>query len=306
MSLRLKKLKIEKLFNQKDIELDFKDVTVLVGKNGLGKTTILKILNAVLTNDLKCHELSLCKSAELTFDTGEIIHYKKNSTISEELDHIIDSMLNKKEVTPSELEIIKIYMQKRTIQFSSKNIKERLNREVNICYISTLNMSANSRQEITKSDGRTKKILDWELEEDLKKLTQHKESIYAEKFEKVATSLFSDSGKYVKITNNESVDFYDSKSNELIKLGALSSGERQLIYILTRIANTQGQPTFLLMDEPEISLHLNWQEKLIENIMEINNQCQIVVVTHSPAIIMDGYMDSYVDIKEITTELPNG
>ncbi|OKP03673.1 AAA family ATPase [Xenorhabdus eapokensis] len=84
------------------------------------------------------------------------------------------------------------------------------------------------------------------------------------------------------------------------------SGERQLIYILVKIANTQGRPIFLLMDEPDISLHLNWQVMLIENILEINNQCQIVVVTHSPAIIMDGYMDSYVDIKDEATTSEGG
>ncbi|MBC8953361.1 AAA family ATPase [Xenorhabdus sp. PB62.4] len=316
MSLRLKKLKIERLFGQKNIELDFKEVNVLVGKNGLGKTTVLKILNALLTGDINCHELTLCEKAALTFNTGEIISFINNDevAISKYLDKLLEDFDIKGEI--SHLNIIsevvnKINKKKGAIHhdiitYSNDSLMEKLSKEVNVCYISTLNMSANAHQEITKSDGRTKNILDWELDDDLKKLMQIKDSSQAKKFETVMTLLLTDSGKYVKIINNESVNFYDNKSNRLIALENLSSGERQIIYILTKIANTQGKPTFLLMDEPEISLHLNWQEKLIDNILEINNQCQIMVVTHSPAIIMDGYMDSYVDIKQITTEMLSG
>ncbi|MFA9342049.1 AAA family ATPase, partial [Escherichia coli] len=61
--IKLKRLNITGLFGYKDICINFKDVTVIVGKNGLGKTTILKILNALLTADSDCRELSLCSRA---------------------------------------------------------------------------------------------------------------------------------------------------------------------------------------------------------------------------------------------------
>ena len=53
------------------------------------------------------------------------------------------------------------------------------------------------------------------------------------------------------------------------------------------------------MDEPEISLHLEWQEKLISEIMKLSPDCQLIIVTHSPAIVMNGCMDSYIDIDDI-------
>lgn len=53
------------------------------------------------------------------------------------------------------------------------------------------------------------------------------------------------------------------------------------------------------MDEPEVSLHLSWQEKIIDSIMHINPQMQIIAVTHSPGIIMNGHMDAYVEMKDI-------
>lgn len=53
------------------------------------------------------------------------------------------------------------------------------------------------------------------------------------------------------------------------------------------------------MDEPEISLHLAWQEKLISEIRKVNDKSQLIIVTHSPAIVMNGWMDSFIDINDI-------
>ncbi|EFI5594702.1 AAA family ATPase, partial [Escherichia coli] len=57
-NIKLKRLEITGLFGYKNVCINFNDVTVIVGKNGLGKTTILKILNALLTVDSDCRELS--------------------------------------------------------------------------------------------------------------------------------------------------------------------------------------------------------------------------------------------------------
>ena len=55
------------------------------------------------------------------------------------------------------------------------------------------------------------------------------------------------------------------------------------------------------MDEPEISLHLEWQEKLLTEILKVNKDCQLIIVTHSPAMVMNGWIDSYIDIDNICT-----
>ena len=57
--------------------------------------------------------------------------------------------------------------------------------------------------------------------------------------------------------------------------------------------------SLILMDEPEISLHLSWQEKLLDEITRVNESSQIIVVTHSPAILMNGWFDCLTDIKDI-------
>jgi predicted ATPase len=67
---------------------------------------------------------------------------------------------------------------------------------------------------------------------------------------------------------------------------ALSSGERQivtLIYAATRM----NKQKLILIDEPEISLHVDWQRELLKKISEQSSNSQIIVCTHSPVIAGD-------------------
>ncbi|MGM8899297.1 MULTISPECIES: AAA family ATPase [unclassified Psychrobacter] len=91
-------------------------------------------------------------------------------------------------------------------------------------------------------------------------------------------------------------------SGKAISYRSLSSGERQVVFIFLKIINGSVDNSLILMDEPEISLHLSWQEKLLTEITKLNDTSQIIIVTHSPAMVMNGWLDSFVDIKNITTE----
>jgi ABC-type cobalamin/Fe3+-siderophores transport system ATPase subunit len=332
MHPKLKTLKIEKLFGHKDIELHFNDVTVLVGKNGLGKTTLLKILHALLLRQ-SCTEIESCIIATLTFSDDEVINFVNrqlsyvdpegvektifgdvNNHLRETLnsnlvnDHLDASkqrikLKNRAEVEkqPSLLSLIRNFL---NAKFSlSENKKYFLDSVVKVNFISTINMSANSQQILTGSDGRQGNLLDWEIEQEISDIVKTPKGKYTLAFIKELNRHFADSGKKVQIKDGLKVITPDSKTP--LPVSKLSSGERQLLYIMAKVANTKNSPAFLLMDEPEISLHLNWQEKLLDSIKTLNPNCQIVVVTHSPAIIMDGYMDSYIDMENIVVESRN-
>lgn len=116
-------------------------------------------------------------------------------------------------------------------------------------------------------------------------------------------SFLTESGKTAKRDHGEWL--FITESGHALRLEQLSSGERQLVYILATAANTCGKPTLFLMDEPEVSLHLSWQEKILDAIMSIHPQMQIIAVTHSPGIIMNGHMDAYVEMKELLQESGN-
>ena len=59
-------------------------------------------------------------------------------------------------------------------------------------------------------------------------------------------------------------------------------------------------PYVLFLDEPEASLHIEWQQKLIGLIRSLNPHVQIVLTTHSPAMIMDGWLDAVTEVSDIT------
>ena len=109
--------------------------------------------------------------------------------------------------------------------------------------------------------------------------------------------MFSESEKKVRLNTDFELEFFIN--NETLYFPQLSSGERQVIYILLKVAIATRNNAFILMDEPEISLHLSWQEKLLTQIRKINPNSQIIIVTHSPAIVMNGWLDCFVDIQDI-------
>lgn len=75
---------------------------------------------------------------------------------------------------------------------------------------------------------------------------------------------------------------------------------RHLVSILTKVASTYGKPTVFLLDTPEIGLHVNVQRDFLSNLRQLNPAAHFIVVTHSPAMTMNGWNDMYVSMKEIT------
>ena len=113
--------------------------------------------------------------------------------------------------------------------------------------------------------------------------------------------LFAGTGKRIGIDplTNQLV-FKDGE--ETIGLGKLSSGEKQLLIILLRVFLMDERPYILLMDEPEISLHIEWQYRLFEEIRGLNPRCQIITSTHSPSLFGDGWGDKLVFIEDLIVQ----
>jgi len=118
------------------------------------------------------------------------------------------------------------------------------------------------------------------------------------RFQDMVDELFAETGKHIVRTENE-IRF--TQIGELLTPYQLSSGEKQMLIILLTVLVEDEQPYVLFMDEPEVSLHMEWQKRLIDLILELNPNVQIILTTHSPAVIMNGWMDSVTDVADITT-----
>lgn len=121
-------------------------------------------------------------------------------------------------------------------------------------------------------------------------------SAQKKKFQDLVDELFTETGKKLIRTENE-IRF--SQIGEVVLPTQLSSGEKQILCILLTVLVEDMQPYVLLMDEPEVSLHIDWQERLIEMILDLNPNVQLILTTHSPAVIMKGWMDNVTNVEDI-------
>lgn len=109
--------------------------------------------------------------------------------------------------------------------------------------------------------------------------------------------LFAETGKRIDRESNE-LRFFQYE--EVLSPYVLSSGEKQMLIILLTTLTQDRQPYVLFMDEPEVSLHFDWQKRLISMVRSLNPNAQIILTTHSPAVIMDGWEDCVTEVSEIT------
>ncbi len=117
------------------------------------------------------------------------------------------------------------------------------------------------------------------------------------RFLDIVDSLFAETGKHIDRQSNELsfVQYGESLSPYL-----LSSGEKQVLLILLTVLTEDRQHYVVFMDEPEASLHFEWQKNLISLVRELNPNAQIILTTHSPALIMDGWEEAVTEVGDIT------
>ena len=122
-------------------------------------------------------------------------------------------------------------------------------------------------------------------------------SVQKKRFQDIVDELFSDTGKKMIRTENE-IRF--TQIGEVLQPYMLSSGEKQILAILLTVLVEDNQPYVLFMDEPEVSLHIEWQKRMIDLCLELNPNVQIILTTHSPAVVMNGWVDSVTEVSDIT------
>lgn len=120
-----------------------------------------------------------------------------------------------------------------------------------------------------------------------------------QRFQDLVDDLFCETGKQVDRTVNEMLFL---QKGEPLRPYQLSSGEKQMLVILLTVLTQDQKPYILLMDEPEVSLHIEWQQRLVDLIRQLNPYVQIILTTHSPALIMDGWLDAVTDVADILTD----
>lgn len=77
----------------------------------------------------------------------------------------------------------------------------------------------------------------------------------------------------------------ETQSGKIFHLTHLSSGEKQLLILLGQNLLQENKAHIYIADEPELSLHVDWQERLVDSMRSLNPNSQIIFATHSPDIV---------------------
>lgn len=97
--------------------------------------------------------------------------------------------------------------------------------------------------------------------------------------------------KKLSIDKNKGFIISSNYENRIIDVEKLSSGEQNELIIFYNLLFKTNSNDLVLIDEPEISLHIAWQQRLIGDLTEIANETGIslLISTHSPDIIGDNW-----------------
>jgi predicted ATPase len=101
-------------------------------------------------------------------------------------------------------------------------------------------------------------------------------------FMEVINSMYTN--KVLSLTQRNELEI-ELRSGRHLPLSELSSGEKQLLILFSEALLQERKEFIYIADEPELSLHVNWQEQLTRNLLKINPNAQVIFATHSPDIV---------------------
>ncbi len=321
-----------------DPTLNFKwilnpDVNVLAGDNGSGKSTIINLITGLLSgaDEFPRGVDKLVESVRITFDNDSKILLMHGRDSIKNLERTAKSDNHKKKLLAAvkkenpnnyksidEVAYTYITFNGKQVAFNSKELTDCIHFD----YITTLDQPL-FPAEILKmkagDDANTymdhlieqleKEYLNYQIDigkralDVLSNKTENisfaRDQIDAKKnlFLDMVDDLFRSTGKRIDRDINK-ISFI-KQGRQMISPYSLSSGEKQILIILLTALVQDNQPSVMIMDEPEISLHTDWQESLINNIRKLNENVQLIIATHSPSIIIDGWQDKVFEIVDI-------
>lgn len=305
--MKIKSIKIKGLWGLKDIEWNFVErINFLTGKNGTGKSSILDALYLMLYSGY-ADETNFASTIEVALENGVIL--KANAPFPKK-----DFRYSNFSVQgmPSDIEI-----------------EDYIKENIHLVPISTFDTPLYSPRDMQildkmKDDKRIRTELDYEIFMALAELYQQLSQQYSsiqnairlaksavqirqsistvmERTNKLIlflNDMFADSQKTINM-NTGTLEIRDSLGRTLTPY-QLSSGEKQLFYIALTVFLANDKKSLILMDEPELSLHTEWQRKLMNRLIDISPDCQFIIATHAPSFIPNGFNGCTMDIQDIT------
>lgn len=308
----IKKIEIKDYFGKGNFEWNLDPVVnILGGKNGSGKSTIFKMCYALLTNekiDIKtdAQYSALFEKVTLTLSNGwkivwikpelrkEFILELSGSTPSKYRDIILLNQNGELQDQTKRKEFVNVFI----INSFEQNLVSLITRIQEQKHLLGVGVRATPLDSLIDNEinirnknlsAAVDKFMD-ESADDIASLNQFKR-----KHNMINASLNDFMTEYEKKISS---DFVFSKKGEIIPWQSLSMGEKQILLLLLMVSNTNQMPCIFFMDEPDLSMHIDWKEILVKELHELNPNMQIILSTHAPSVIT-GWHDKVKEVNQL-------
>ena len=324
-NMKIGKFKIEDLHKQFTFESELhKNVNILVGNNGSFKSTLLYVLYYMLQSkkmrgiyNFSNASVDLCEpNATVGYRSmdGSLADFQEKAKTEATIADMVDAIqkkfsgdkilnitfgmeqygysLNGEECSEEDFkklvktDFISTFDIKERTEDGQSSLLDRMLEKLQSEYSYYLSDLAKEMTDIINKEGRISK----ECLDGINRQKNLMIQFVNESFSKTGKEIVSDQGKLLfRFENGHTID-----------VKALSAGEKQLLMILLTILLEREQDYIVFLDEPEISLHIDWQYKLIEMLTRLNPNAQFVLTTHSPGIFADGWGNKIIYMEDIT------
>ena len=294
--ISIHEISIQHIYNTRNIEWSLnKNVNILIGKNGSGKSSVLKIIKAYLENDSEV--LKKFKFPRIEIKVDKEYENPEDNTSANLINPLVQKIdieyIDTFDTLPESLiECREKYENKQSdLDYKLANLLDVFNKYKIKSDKIFQEKNFKNKQEIERI---TTEIVNGNINEasKIKGLKENEEIIKADvyqalnNFRNIIDSMFKDTNKKINLELIEE-SFSISSSNGELKLIDLSSGEKQVLIIFLTILLKEHKPYILIMDEPENSLHSEWQIHFINNIRKLNKNVQLIIATHNPLLMLD-------------------
>lgn len=368
--MKLTKIEIENLYGCMNYSINLLDQTFLVGKNGTGKSSILRILDAFFSkktsffqnlnfkkislffeqnkksfyvelekrkekreiqreNEIETIEVENCivsdsrmtpymetlyreRREKLSVEINNISSFSDNDEVKineennlkkelEELNKNLENIANIKFISPfSVKDYYDRFMKDEELKFLSNGIQYIDDRKKYLSSIINKNISFSDGEDTIKELENIldpiniiKKLWQKAIKDYLVILLKQEKNNHYILFDYINTinDFFKDTGKEIYLYEDETeLRIKAIRYLNNLKLEELSSGEMELLILLTKIYFSFNQNSIIIFDEPEKSLHIEWQVllgKFFKKFLEKHKDAQLIVATHSPFVTQE-------------------
>ncbi|SHK68099.1 AAA family ATPase [Xylanibacter ruminicola] len=307
----IKKIEIKDYFGKGNFEWNLDPVVnILGGKNGSGKSSLFKLCYTLLTTErineeMDKHFSTLFEKVVITLSNDWTVTW----TRAKENEHYSVDIGGKKPLVFRES--VEIYDNKR-----DKRVFSELSSQFNVFMINsfeqhTATAAQYERQpkslpldDPTMLDLMIKDQIDLRNKDfskvmedfvDSPEEDEQKRAEYVKSYKKIYSILAHFLQEYDEPFKSS---FEFTKDGSAIGFERLSMGEKQILLLLLMVSNTNQKPCIFFMDEPDLSMHIDWKEILVKELHDLNPYMQIILSTHAPSVIT-GWHDKVKEVSHL-------